>query len=162
MLEELLIEVGHGIPIQELFDLAIGTSTGEMTSGGGLKTILTVLGGIIALSLFKQNWSVTLARHRFHYLATTAFSRRDLLETPVFRNAARLFCSYLYKSEGIERALTNAFGRGPLFGQRGARAEDKVKVGVVACIEGDRKPYLFANYNRNTTEGKDVLHDARV
>lgn len=106
-------------------------------------------GGIIALGLFKMGWSVDKALHEFVKLSDSAFSRRELLEFPGFRDIAQLFCSFRYKSGGIERALIRAFGKDLLFGQRKVAFEHRVKVGVVAGIQGDHRPYIFANYNRN-------------
>lgn len=39
ILDQLLREIGHGIPVQELFDLAIGTSTGKLSSVSELKAV---------------------------------------------------------------------------------------------------------------------------
>jgi hypothetical protein len=96
-----------------------------------------------------MDWTVEQALHQFLDLSRSAFSKRELLRYPVFKDVAQLFCSYRYKSDGIDDALIKAFGNDPLFGQRRTALEDRVKVGVVAGIRGDHRPYLFANYNRN-------------
>ncbi|QDS72494.1 hypothetical protein FKW77_010061 [Venturia effusa] len=136
ILKRVVDAVGHNIPIQELFDLAIGTSTG----------------GIIALGLFKMEWSVEAAILKFKDLSHEAFSSRQLLSVPGFKNVAQVFCSYRYESAGIQRALKSAFGLDPLFGQaEGAKCE-RVKVGVVAAVRENSRPYLFSNYSRNPTD----------
>ena len=145
ILDQLVEQVGHSIPIQELFDLVIGTSTG----------------GIVALGIFKMDWSVKEARQKFIDLVNEAFSPRQILKVPVFRNAAQLFCSFRYKSTGIETALQKAFRTNTLFGQNEKALADRVKVGVVATASGGLQPCLFANYSRNL-RGPGMLKDLRV
>jgi hypothetical protein len=67
---------------------------------------------------------------------------------------AQLFCSFRYKTSGIETALQDAFGHGPLFGVSG-NGNNQIKVGVVAATGESQKPYLFSNYSRNPTTGKN-------
>ena len=144
-------EVGHNIPIQELFDVAIGTSTGGDSNSDLLSVCLRTTGGIIALGLFKMNWSVGYAINQFLKFREQAFSHRQLLRVPTFKDVAQLFCSFRYQNGGIESALKRAFGRGPPFGQPKRAQGDRVKVGVVVGIPGERQPYLFTNYTRTST-----------
>jgi hypothetical protein len=153
ILKDLVQAVGYNIPVQELFDVAIGTSTGLPLFKCTDTRLMLFTGGIIALGLFQMNWPVDETCRRFEGLAKEAFSLRHLLQTPVIRNVAQLFCTYKYRAEGIETALKTSFGTHRLFGQPTSVDEGQVKVGVVASIEGDNKPYLFANYNRNTNPG---------
>jgi hypothetical protein len=115
------------------------------------------LGGIIALGLFKMNWSVERTRRKFMEFSKKAFAPRELLQVPIFKNVAQLFCSFRYKTDGIEKALQDAFGHGPLFGDSG-NGDDQVKVGVVAAMRENHKPYLFSSYSRNPTKGEDHVH----
>lgn len=159
ILQKVLEQVGHHIPIQELFDLAVGTSTGESTfhclQNLEKKTDKpSPTGGIIALGLFKMDWSVETAITKFKSLSNEAFSSRQLLAVPGFKNVAQIFCSYRYESAGIENALVHAFGRDPLFGQVKKALSERVKVGVVAAVRENNRPYLFSNYSRNPTHGK--------
>lgn len=141
ILKEVVAEVQHDIPIQELFDIAIGTSTG----------------GIIALGLFKMDWKIDEARDKFISLVQRAFASRELLTVPVFKNFAQLFCSFRYKSDGINGALQTAYGSTPLFGQTEGDS-DRVKVGVVASKRSPiSKPYLFANYSRSPAEWDSLV-----
>jgi hypothetical protein len=121
---------------------------------------LTVSGGIIALVLFKRNWNIDQALAVFRELSAKAFSPRKLLNylpLPVFRHSAQLLFSYKYKSQGIEDALQEAFGNGALYGQSKDAKADLAKVGVVAAVRANDKPYLFANYARNITAGTFLL-----
>jgi len=116
-------------------------------------------GGIIALSLFKKRRTMDYAIRKFHSLSERAFSPRGLLKVSVLKPAMSLFYSFLYTSEGIETALKKEFGSEPLFGtpgnlaQRGDEFEggDRVKVGVVTNVPGERWPRLLANYSRAPT-----------
>jgi patatin-like phospholipase/acyl hydrolase len=137
ILQNVVREVGHGIPVQELFDLVIGTSAG----------------GLIALGLFKQNWTLEDALVHFKDLSKEAFEPRRLLRVPVFKNTAQIFCSYRYDSEGIRSALKTAFGSSPLFGHDKDAIGDVTKVGVVAAVQSKNRPVLFANYTRNAFSG---------
>ncbi|KAK3358353.1 hypothetical protein B0T24DRAFT_685617 [Lasiosphaeria ovina] len=68
------------------------------------------------------------------------------------------FCTFKYRSDGINNALEEAFGRDSyLFGHGRTssftRSGDSVKVGVVSCLEGRSQPCLIANHNRKTRQG---------
>jgi hypothetical protein len=110
-----------------------------------------VLGGIVALGLFKMDWPVDKAITEFENLSHQAFSKRFWLKVPMFRHTAQLLYSHRFNSEGIEGALKQAFGQGLLYGFNKASSSDKVKVGVVAGVPGIRRPFLFSNYSRNST-----------
>jgi hypothetical protein len=125
--------------------------------------LLIYTGGIIALGLFKENWSIDTAITEFERLSEVAFSKRIGLKLPMFRHTAQLLYSYRYKSEGIESALQQAFGQGPLFGHDKASSPDTVKVGVVAGVLGERRPYIFTNYSRDEpASGKYHLGGSEV
>ena len=108
-----------------------------------------------------MGWTVSDCTATFRHLLHEAFSLREALQhlliTP-FRNVAQIFCSFRYKSNGIERALTNAFDRGPLFGRSATTSPDLVNVAVVATKQENFKYVLITNYNRNQTEGNKLAH----
>ena len=95
-----------------------------------------------------MNWVVDDAYDKFVTLSQDAFSKRNALKPPVFRNVSQLFCDFRYKTDGIESALQALFGDAPLFGHSGGTS-GRVKVGVVSVTEGESKLCLFANYSRN-------------
>lgn len=150
-------EIGFGIPIQEMFDLVVGTSTGNklpfVTHVNGRLGADDGEGGIVALGVFERRWTLTEAKRRFQSLARQAFSLRRALSVPVLSAMIQPFCDYKYKTSGIEEALKESFGEEFMFGQLRDRPEDavgdQVKVGVVTCIEGRYQPCLIANYSRN-------------
>jgi len=150
ILQSIIDKVGHNIPIQELFDLAVGTSTG----------------GIIALGLFRRQWSINEASELFACLAKEAFQARSGLkiwwDLPLARLTRQITCDYVYKSSGIESALKNAFGNeSKLFGYFGQSAANAVKVGVVAVGDEDQRAYLLTNYNREWRVNDDENNDLR-
>lgn len=98
-----------------------------------------------------MEWSVEEATKKFKHLSREAFSSRQLLSVPGFKNVAQMFCSYRYEAAGIEKALQGSFGYDPLFGQVEDANSERVKVGVVAAVRENNRPYLFSNYSRNPT-----------
>ena len=119
---------------------------------------LTVfLGGLIALGLFKIDWSLEDGIKEFKKLSKLAFKPREALRVPKMKNIAQIFCAFRYKSSGIEVALQKAFGSGYLFGQRKNAVADRVRVGVVAAMKEDSRPHIFANYSRKRTAGMYMM-----
>ncbi|KAF5534140.1 calcium-independent phospholipase A2, partial [Fusarium phyllophilum] len=155
ILAEIEKTVGFGIRLQDLFDLVIGTSTG----------------GLVALGVFEKKWPLGDAIEQFCSLAKKAFLPRKLLTIPGLSKVTKPWCSFKYKSAGVNTALTSAFGEDYLFGQTTDDKEpgDQVKVGVVTCLDGQKHPCLLANYSRNPieklkdgTEAYDCLQRADV
>ncbi|KAF7556928.1 hypothetical protein G7Z17_g1027 [Cylindrodendrum hubeiense] len=144
ILDEIERAVGQGLRIQELFDLVIGTSTG----------------GLVALGVFENNWSLNEADRYFNSLLKEAFSARRLIAVPVLSKVAEPFMTHKYKTAGINNTLQANFGKNFLFGQTELLQStgDRVKVGVVTCLEGQNQPCLIANYSRNPS---DKLKDGR-
>jgi hypothetical protein len=83
-----------------------------------------------------------------------AFSKRSMLKLlwpiPGGSASAQIMLNYLYKSEDLENALRAKFGdEERLFGCPTTKKEQAPnKVAIVATGEGDAKPFLLANYNR--------------
>ncbi|KAE8443409.1 hypothetical protein EG329_001890 [Mollisiaceae sp. DMI_Dod_QoI] len=149
ILKAIMEKVGHNIPIQELFDVVVGTSTG----------------GIVALGLFNSKWTIDDAITRFERLAKQAFSKRSglrtLLHLPGGHITAQLLYSHLYKSSGIENALQFAFGAEPrLFGEYTSDPTTK-RVIVVASGEEEQKAFLLTNYNREWRVNDDENNNLR-
>ena len=139
LLQDIMRHVGFNIPIQELFDLVIGTSTG----------------GVIALGIFKRGWSVAEAFEHFETMANRAFSKRFFLKpfigiVPGARLGAQVCCRYLYTSDGIEGAMKEAFGESTTLFEGGSeyRKPQACKVGVVVVSEEERRLCILTNYNR--------------
>jgi hypothetical protein len=100
-----------------------------------------------------MDWSVEKATAQFESMAKRAFSKRSLLkpflDVPGAKLGARLFCSYLYKSESVESALKEAFSEDKtLFGDVRSETSELCKVAVVVTGEEEERLLLFTNYNR--------------
>ncbi|KAK3996362.1 hypothetical protein QBC44DRAFT_403535 [Cladorrhinum sp. PSN332] len=130
--------IGLQIPIQEFFDLVIGTGSGS----------------IVALGVFVKGWTIDGAIERFASFSEDAFSLRTALSVPVFSKLAEPFCDYRYKDVDLKAAVIGSFREeGYMFGQSKGQARkrhgDRAKVGVVTSQEGRHGPCLIANYSRN-------------
>ncbi|KAE9378224.1 FabD/lysophospholipase-like protein [Stipitochalara longipes BDJ] len=137
ILQSIAARVGHNIPIQELFDVIVGTGTS----------------GIISLGIFKKEWSIHDAKGRFHTLMKAAFSKRSLLKLlwpiPGGSAGAQIMLNYLYRSEELESALQAAFGdEETLFGCPTINKQAPNQVAIIATGEEDGKSFLLTNYNR--------------
>ncbi|KAK0722843.1 hypothetical protein B0T26DRAFT_704224 [Lasiosphaeria miniovina] len=161
ILSEIQKTVGLGIPIQDLFDLVIGTSTG----------------GIIALGVFEKHWTLDHAKNLFRALAKDSFTLRPRLSVPVLSGMIEPFLDHRYTNSGIEGTLRENLGDDFLFGQSKRASPrststttippgDATKVGVITCVQGRNQTCLLANYSRDprrqiNKEGRktfDYLH----
>jgi len=146
--------VGHDIPIQELFDVIVGTGTGiHDLINKMLREALTFEGGIISLGIFKKEWSILTAKEKFERLIKAAFSKRSMLKLlwpiPGGSASAQIMLNHLYKSEELENSLQATFGRDEsLFGGENTHLQAANKVAVIATGEEEERPCLLTNYNR--------------
>ncbi|KAG4284336.1 hypothetical protein FPRO06_08715 [Fusarium proliferatum] len=113
VLRQIERHVGYGIAIHELFDLVVGTSTGQ--------------GGIVALGVFHQRWSTDDAINRFRALARKAFTLRSGLGNSFIKALAQRCYAFLYTSEGIEQSLQGSFGDSNLFEDYFSREDEQSK-----------------------------------
>ena len=100
-------------------------------------------GGIIALGLGVQQWSVETCINKFTKLVNKAFTPRLGGMLGSFATLTR------YKSGPLEQALQEVFGNELLFG--GQHDESKsyyTKVAVTASTDTGDKAVIFTNYNR--------------
>jgi hypothetical protein len=157
--------VGHDIPIQELFDIIVGSGTGIFDPIINYQETLIFEGGIIALGIFRKEWSIPNAKESFYKLITAAFSKRSMLKLlwplPGGSTSAQIMLNYLYKSEDLENALRATFGtEETLFGPSTSKRQTLNNIAVIATGEEEEKSFLLTNYNRaglmNDDEGKEI------
>ncbi|KAL1622899.1 hypothetical protein SLS56_008580 [Neofusicoccum ribis] len=129
--------MGDKLPIRHFFDLVVGTSTG----------------GIIALGLVSQGWSVEECLTFFERLCATAFTPRIASCLPGISWIINNYHHSLYETSPLERSLVEAFGNDQyLFGGRGAAQSSGVKVAVITTSAATGTPVVLSNYNRPCSE----------
>ncbi|OCL00524.1 uncharacterized protein K441DRAFT_444104, partial [Cenococcum geophilum 1.58] len=121
------VELGPDVPVIEMFDLVVGTSTG----------------GIIALGLAHCLWDIRDSIDKFTDLASKIFSPR-----PLRSRFSRYLYNHKYRTSVVEDAYRNLFSKKELLisGQRASPI--KVAVTAVSGISGSYRPYLMTNYSR--------------
>ncbi|KAM0713999.1 hypothetical protein Q7P37_010963 [Cladosporium fusiforme] len=133
ILRQLEKELGDLISIQKFFDLVVGTSTG----------------GVVALGLTANNWTVQECIGKFKTLCRKAFTLRRGMNVPGLAWIVSNYNHSRYETQPLEEALVEAFGGEEyLFG--GQRAESctiNAKVAVTATSAAGTAMVL-ANYNR--------------
>lgn len=123
VLREIERALGDKLPIQQFFDLIVGTSTG----------------GIIALGLGVEQWRVDTCISKFTRLVREAFTPR----LPGMRFSSR------YRTHPFEQALRKSFREESLFGGHHDSATSyATKVAVTASTDTGDQAVVLANYNR--------------
>lgn len=125
----------NGIPIKNFFDIVVGTSTG----------------GIIALCLVSNDWSVAQCMKSFTELCQKAFTPRLGVGLGPTGFLIELQYQSKYETQPLQEALIDSFGEGKLFGGPHKRRSDNpgfaTKVAVTATSTSGNAT-VFANYNR--------------
>jgi predicted acylesterase/phospholipase RssA len=140
ILQEIERSLGPGLPIQAFFDLIVGTSTG----------------GIIALGLGANGWTVQKCILHFESLCREAFTRRGLAIPGIEWIAANFS---RYETKPIEQVLKVVFGEHNLFAGPKVDMDDPrvthrlTKVAVTTTTTAGTAAVL-ANYNRMEAEEK--------
>ncbi|KAI9767630.1 MAG: hypothetical protein M1839_004461 [Geoglossum umbratile] len=131
------VELGVYVPIIEMFDLVVGTSTG----------------GVIALGLAHCLWDIPSSITKFTDLASKIFNPRPLRTGPLMR----IVFGHMYRSSVVEDAYKSLFSENEslISGQRASPI--KVAVTAVSDISGSYRPYLMTNYSRPLVHYKEWL-----
>lgn len=146
------LEKELGLPIQNFFDLIVGTSTG----------------GIIALGLGEKGWTVKECITKFKHFANQAFSKRRGLGWQLIDNLIAAQHNGKYKVEPLEDLLRTEYGEDSLFGGHTNNSKSSTnnspsvcKVGVTTTTTAGR-PCLLANYNRTEADSTEVPTTPRL
>ncbi|KAH0556157.1 hypothetical protein GP486_005910, partial [Trichoglossum hirsutum] len=153
MLLKLEERIGLGLPIQEFFDLVIGTSTG----------------GIIALGMAMKNLMLPDLMAEFKKITTATFKHnrapRNKVTQAITENgivqkfllSTRLWES-IYATDPLQKELQNTLGSelGMFGASRTTGYQRSMRVAVTAVKNGGRQPTIIANYNHRN---RDVISD---
>ena len=121
--------------VQDLFDLAIGTSAG----------------GLVALSLFINRQDVEKSAENFKSLTRRVFGQGQKPDQSIADKIRRFLQCWasdgFYDTEAVEDALKEYFGtESRMFGYRPLTSSGS-KVAVTATTTDDSSAYIIANYN---------------
>ncbi len=142
--------IGSELQIQDLFDIAFGTSVGKLHVPISRDIKLTNgTGGLIVCILFLRGMPASQCVHIFDALARKLFERPQGRTNFLKRLRLSLKGWYRdghYDANALEDCLKDKLGANDrMFGyQPGVLA---TKVGVVAATIGNASPVIFTNYN---------------
>lgn len=108
-------------------------------------------GGIIALGLGVEGWSVDECIKHFENLCNTAFTPRELQGVWGLEKLSAINHDFSkYKTKPLEKVLKAIFSVSdqPLFGGQHSLDNPSVKVAVTSATEIGEKALVLANYNR--------------
>lgn len=114
-------------------------------------------GGIIALGLGVENWSVEHCIRKFTSLCGDAFTPREFLKVPLLGKLSTVNHRSMYKTKPFEKALQESFEDRPLFGGLNSQEGHMIKVAVTSTTLMDQQPVVLANYNRPDLQGYSKL-----
>lgn len=123
-------QLGLDLPLHRCFNLIVGTSTG----------------GIIALGIGAQKWSLETCIQKFQNLAQAVFRRRKISRVPLIGRVVDIIATMTtgsrYGSHHLDKALRSAFGKRTSL----SSIPPAVKLAVTACTS-DARPCIFTNYS---------------
>jgi patatin-like phospholipase/acyl hydrolase len=145
--------LGGNLSIQAFFDLIVGTRYLKSAPVMANLLIYFSTGGIIALGLGVENWSVEQCIGKFTSLCGDAFTPREFLNVPLLGKLSTVNHRSMYKTKPFEKALQESFEDRPLFGGLNSQEGHMIKVAVTSTTLMDQQPVVLANYNRPDLQG---------
>ncbi|KAK6500052.1 hypothetical protein TWF481_010409 [Arthrobotrys musiformis] len=140
------VEAALGLPVavQDLFDIAFGTSSG----------------GIIVFGLLLNGWSLKTCEEMFVQTASAAFRpRTKFLGLPIVSAFQRGLVSYLkdsyYCEKGLSQALESTFGLERSLTSPSHACEVGCKVGVTVAVATDASPRIMTSYGPPSRSGEN-------
>ena len=142
--------LGKTCAVQDLFDFVAGTSSGDcLLPLMPLALLLTETGGLIAIALFLQGWTVSRSIEQFKAMTKRVF-RRPYAEGTLVARCRQYIRSFLsdgyYNIQSLEDSLKESFGYDrkmfdtPLL-------DASTRVAVTASDIADASTFIFSNYN---------------
>lgn len=107
-------------------------------------------GGVIAIGLGVNRWSVKESIKKFKAIVKEAFTPRELTNMPIFGTLSSLLHRSVYKTQPLEKALKGYFDDQAFFGGVSVKSQHHTptRVAVTATSVFDQQSVVFANYNR--------------
>ena len=143
-LQEMQRIIGSRCCLGELFDLAVGTSSGK-SSSAVFSDAHVLPGGLIVLGIFLKDWSIDHCVEAFETLSKQFFKKRKGIP---FRQLKDMLTSWLadgqYDAVELERTFEQAYGGDRMFG---CISQGGTKVAVTATTISQATAYVFSNYN---------------
>ncbi|KAH8587835.1 hypothetical protein B0O99DRAFT_583936 [Bisporella sp. PMI_857] len=134
LLEQKLKPYLPDFPVQDLFDVAFGTSSG----------------GLIVMAMFLNGLPVTECVKIFEHLSLKAFDRGFVSSNSIFSRLRELLISYfadsLYSAHNLEEGLRTQFGDEMSLMDHSAATGKGAKVGITVTGVPNAE-LLFTNYN---------------
>jgi hypothetical protein len=150
LLEQKLAPYLPGFPIQDLFDVAFGTSSGNSSGPGIFCSKLTALGGHIIMAMFLNGVPVSECMKIFENLSRKAFDRGFMSSDSIFSRLRELLISYfadsLYSAYNLEEGLRSEFGDKKTLMDHSAATTRGAKIGITVTGVPNAE-LLFTNYN---------------
>jgi hypothetical protein len=121
---------------------------------------MNVLGGLIALGLGINRWSIGKCLAEFKSLAVKVFQAKPLAKTSFIGWFMRLFYESIYDSDIVEAALKTCFSSTPLFGisrddMSTLNSNYCSRVAITTTIDTDCR--VFTNYHSSFQDPKFYL-----
>lgn len=152
--------IGPGCAVQDLFDLAFGTSSDKFTPirRYGYSNKKMCLEGLIVLSLFIRRWNVSYCSEIFNTLTRQFFRPRTRGSGNFIQQIRHLLKCWLsdgfYDVRGLENSLKEYFGTEQRMFDHTGNTSD-VKIAVTATTISDASAYLFSSYNGSIVRSND-------
>lgn len=105
-------------------------------------------GGIIALGIGVEGWSIDNCIQEFKALCAQAFTPRRGHGTWGLAHMIQAHHGSIYRTQPLQEALRQVFPEKPLFGGPRFQANQTSKVAVVTTSEAGLQPIVLSDYNR--------------
>ena len=146
------VVLGGKIPLRAFFDLIVGTRCVNIppTHGScGHTNFNNSCGGIIALGIGVEGWSIDRCIEEFKTLCRPAFTPRRGHNIWGIAQMIQAHNGSIYSTQPLQKALQDMFSSDPLFG--GQRLVEALsKVALTTTSAAGLQPTVLSNYNRTT------------
>ncbi len=151
--------LGTTCPIQDLFDLALGTSSGKNPKRLHPSTVLIeFIGGLIILSLFLHRWSISQCSQIFDALTKQSFQKEKYGSGSLVKRVQHIVNCWIsdgcYEVDKLEAALQLKFGEHQRVFDY-THHSTSTKVAVTGTLISDAFPVIFSSYNGAMARSKD-------